>query len=622
MRIIGLSGDYVRHDSSLCLVEDGVVRYACAEERFSRLKNDPRAPLGVLSDVLERYDLTLDDIDAFAVGMPPFRFTKGLLSGGAAALARTLAPVALASPRRFAGYFLERLSDGRAKRAGFEWLPREKVRYVSHYLSHGASAYRTSGYDAALCVTLDAAGSDYKGRPHSGAVFRCRDGRMDLLETIPRMSSLACFYNAVTQACAFRPVGEDWKLMGLSAFGDPEPCLERMRALAPRFENGRWQATPSTMEAKLIDRPAFLRRTRLWRELADMVDRHGDRDVAAAAQRVFEEHLLEYFDYLLASRDTDNVALAGGGFHNIKFLMRLQDRHPGLDIHVHPAAGDPGTAVGAALELHGQLSGRPAISPLQSMALGPEFSEADMLGELTRRGHEVAWERPGDSPAALAALLAGGEVAGLFQGRAEWGPRALGQRSVIADPRSREMQTRINSVLKNREWFMPFAPSVLEEDGPDYFENYVYSPYMTKAFRATDRARQVLAAAVHLDGTARPQIVRREVLPHYHAVISAFRELTGVGGVLNTSFNRHGLPVVNSPADALDHLSWGCVDVLALGPFLVRRTAPARPFRKRIAMTTDELIKKWTPFDARLQALRDRRLAQGEALEGDAGGVS
>jgi carbamoyltransferase len=175
------------------------------------------------------------------------------------------------------------------------------------------------------------------------------------------------------------------------------------------------------------------------------------------------------------------------------------------------------------------------------------------------------------------------------------------------------MRDHINTVLKDREWFMPFAPSILEEDGPRYLEGYFYSPFMTHAFAVTAEARRDLFSAVHLDGTARPQIVRRSVLPHYHAILTAFKERTGVGGVLNTSFNRHGLPIVNDPRDAVNHLLWGCVDALALGPFLVRRKGPPVPYKKRLPWSTDEIIKKWEPFDERLQRIRERRKNEGPA---------
>jgi len=615
LRILGLSGDYVRHDSSLCLVEDGAIIFASSEERFSKLKHDPRAPLGALIYLLEHYDFTMDDIDFVALGMPAFRVLHGIFGGNAATVMKSLLPLALKAAGPALKYGLDRISDSRPKRLGFEWLPRQKVRYVSHYLSHGASAYRTSGHLSALSVNLDAAGSDEQGRPFSGAVFTCDGGVMNLVQTISRYTSLGCFYNAVTQAVGFKPLGEDWKLMGLAAFGDPGPCQQSMHALAPDFERGRFLANQFSVEAKLIDRPLLLKKTRLWRRLSEMVDKHGDRDVAAAAQKVFEDILLKYFRWLLERYKHRVIVLAGGAFHNIKACMRLRQEFPGHKFLVHPAAGDPGTAVGAALELYHRLTGNPTVINLKSLALGAGYSESDMLAELGRVSGEVSWEKPADLPRSVAQELTCGRIVGLCQGRAEWGPRALGQRSVLADPRNPKARDHINLALKNREWFMPFAPSIVEEDGPAYLVNYEYSPFMTDAFPVTPKARREIPAAVHLDGTARPQIVRRGVLPHYHAIISAFRELTGVGAVLNTSFNRHGLPIVNDPRDAILHLLWGCTDVLALGPFLVRRLGPRRAFKKRLDWTADQIIGKWDEMEPRLLSIRRRRAEMGPKLD-------
>ena len=611
IRIIGLTADYIRHDSSVCLVEDGRVVFAGSEERFSGLKHDPRAPILCLTHILERFDLTLKDIDAFAVGMPAFRVMEGLLEAGPLNLGKALVPVLFANRKRFFSYFRERLSDSHSQRFGFDWLPKEKTTYISHYLSHGASAYRTSGCAEALSVNMDAAGSDEEGHPFSGSVFHGQNGEMALAETISRYASIGCFYNAVTQAAGFRPVGEDWKLMGLAAFGDPERCHAEMAPLAPRFEKGKWIITPYTVEAKLIDRPLFLKQTRLWKKLSSLVDRYGDRDVAAAAQRIAEEVLLDYFRHLLERYPGKNVVLAGGVFHNIKFCMRLAQQFPDLNIHVHPAAGDVGTAIGAALELYHRQTQEPTVYEMESMALGAEYGENELLAALVKEGEHVCWERPADLAAAVAALLIEKKVIGLFHGRAEWGPRALGQRSVIADPRDVTMRDHINTVLKDREWFMPFAPSIREEDGPRYLQGYFYSPFMTHAFAVTGAAKEDLFSAVHLDGTARPQIVRQSVLPHYHAILSAFKEKTGVGGVLNTSFNRHGLPMVNDPKDAVNHLLWGCVDALALGPFLVKRKGAPVPYKKRLPWSTDEIIKKWEPFDERLLRIRERRKNEG-----------
>jgi carbamoyltransferase len=411
------------------------------------------------------------------------------------------------------------------------------------------------------------------------------------------------------------PVGEDWKLMGLAAFGDASACYDEMKKLSTCFSSGEWKINRYSVEAKLIDRPFLIRQTALWKKLSALVDKYGDIDTAAAAQAVLEDNIVDYFRNLEKKYTPDNIVLAGGVFHNIKACMRLKAEFPEINFYIHPAAGDSGTSIGAALELYSSLTGKKTNTEMPSAALGAEYSENEIYAELVRQRELLEWTKPVDVNLAAAELLAEGKVLGLFRGRAEWGPRALGQRSVIADPGNAGIRNRINSVLKDREWFMPFAPSVLEEDGPEYFKDYFYSPFMTHAFHVTEVAKKDLAAAVHLDGTARPQIVRKSVLPRYHALISAFREKTGRGGVLNTSFNRHGLPMVNSPGDAVNHLLWGCIDKLVIGRWIVS-AKKIIPFRKRLDLKADKLIKKWSDFDERMLEIREKRRLISEKFIG------
>lgn len=611
MIILGLSSDVIRHDSNICIVRDGEILFASPEERFSGLKHDPRPPLSALKYALEKFDLTIDDIDAVAVGTPKFKVFKGITDCGLWNLIRTMTPVILKNPGFMLNYLKERISDSGGGKNGFEWLPREKVSYISHHLAHGASAYRTSGFDKALCVTMDAAGANENGHPYSGYVFECRNGEMKELEPISRYCSPGCFYNTVTQALAFMPVGEDWKLMGLAAFGDPSSCFREMEQLSTEFKNGKWNVNRYSVESKLIDRPYLIRQTKLWNKISSLVDKYGDINVAASAQAVLEKNLVSYFTYLIEKNDSENIALAGGVFHNIKACMRLKEKFPEINFYVQPAAGDVGASMGAALELYHRMTGENIFPEMKSAALGAEFSENEIYAELVKFQEFVNWKKPDNIAAAVAEVLESGSVVGLFNGRAEWGPRALGQRSVIADPESAETRDLINTKLKDREWFMPFAPSVIEEDGPRYFKNYFYSPFMTHAFHATKEAKKDLAAAVHLDGTARPQIVRKNALPHYHSIISEFKKRTGKGGVLNTSFNRHGLPIVNKPEDAINHLLWGCIDKLAMGPYLVSRKKTV-PFKNRINWRTDQLIGKWFPFDDKMLEIREKRQKMSE----------
>jgi carbamoyltransferase len=242
------------------------------------------------------------------------------------------------------------------------------------------------------------------------------------------------------------------------------------------------------------------------------------------------------------------------------------------DIFIHPNPGDGGTAIGAALELFHELTDETAVTYLQDVNLGMQYSDEDTGRILEQFGNHIEYEKSnGNISGYVASQLEKGKVIGWFQGREEWGPRALGRRSVLADPRKPETRDIINHRMKNREWFMPFAPSCLLEKGREYFLSFRETPFMTLAFDVVPGKEKDIGAAMHVDNTARVQSVSRDHNPLYYSVIEKFSEKTGVPVILNTSFNRHGLPIVHSPEDAVEHLLWGCVHELAIGSFVVRR---------------------------------------------------
>jgi carbamoyltransferase len=264
------------------------------------------------------------------------------------------------------------------------------------------------------------------------------------------------------------------------------------------------------------------------------------------------------------------LALAGGTFLNVKVNKLILERPYVDEIFIHPHASDGGTAIGAALELYHQKTGTFTPQRMIDSDLGVEFSDEEILAELGKFRNVVEWERlDGKLPDYVANALAGGKVVGWFQGREEWGPRALGRRSVLADPRNPETRDLINHKMKNREWFMPFAPSCMEDIGGAYFEDFCQSPFMTLAFDVVDGKESEISAAIHVDKTARVQSVRPDN-DLYYTVIKKFYQKTGVPVILNTSFNKHGLPIVHHPREAIEHLLWGCVHELAIGGYIVK----------------------------------------------------
>jgi carbamoyltransferase len=320
-----------------------------------------------------------------------------------------------------------------------------------------------------------------------------------------------------------------------------------------------------------LNRSLFMA-TPIGKKLSALIEQHTDRNVAAAAQLVLEEMILEYVNYLGQRTGQSKIALAGGVFLNVKMNKRILLELPFVeDVYIHPHAGDGGTCIGAALELYYQKTQDWKPQRMRTAALGVEYSPEEIEEALAQFSEEVEYERVEDIARVTAEQIAQGKVIGWFQGRAEWGPRALGSRTVAADPRNPKTKERINDQMKRRDWFMPFAPSILADKAGEYFVGCKESPFMILAFDVAPGKVNDIRAAIHIDETARPQTVERNVAPLYYDMIHSFYELTGVPAILNTSFNRHGLPIVETPRDAIEHLTWECVDELAIGPFIARR---------------------------------------------------
>jgi carbamoyltransferase len=450
---------------------------------------------------------------------------------------------------------------------------------VPHHLAHTALAVLTSPFDECLFLTLDAGGDGEMG--HWGTF---RKGRFHIIERIDL--SPAHLYQFLTCISGF-PLFEEGKVMGLAAYGDVDSrllaWLRQHFWIKPRGASlqtdltFRWRGS---LDLARVDADRFARHKYLRWHLDFRAPGHDlwigeipPPDIAKTAQSFFQDLLGEIASNLIERTGIHRLACSGGGFLNVAATGHIPRVVPGADLYVPVAPHDAGLALGAALwTQHRFRRPRPAfpVSPL----LGPRFAAEEVERVLGDFG--IRYERPDDLSGTIARLLGEGTIVGWFDGPAEYGPRALGARSVLADPRNRGAKARLNQLLKKRDWFMPFAPSVLEEHGAALFEDFKPSPYMNVAFRASEAALRLIPAAVHADGTCRAHSVTRIANPRYHALISRFHEMTGVPAVLNTSFNRHGLPMVATPRDAVLHLLEGCVDVLAIEGFLVDGRARAR----------------------------------------------
>lgn len=573
MKIIGLT--YHKsgvHDNSVALLSDGKVLFAEAEERISRIKHDGRFPYLALMESLKITKTKLREVDYFVSATPDENYFQMFLT--------TIKYLPVVGMKNYleqvlsaALHKVDKIPDGdRPKNVTEAGISSDKFFTVSHYLAHAAAAYFSSPFDKCLVINMDGFGLGEKGEPLSGKIFLGENNNLTGLEDVPIHASLGLYYGVVTMALGFKLNDGEGKTMGLAAYGDYSKCYEKMKNFFPRFVGDRWTVKSSIMDILNVSRKSVYEKSNTYIYLKKLVEKYGKEDVAAACQKVFEEEVVKYIKFLVQKYHLRKVALNGGIFLNVKANMRLLEEKVVDEIFVYPNPSDGGTAVGAALAGFLLKNQKIKRSELLHPAFGRSFSDAEIKKELVKTKGIEFKKLDKNLPNFTAKLLKDGKVVGWFEGRGEWGPRALGQRSVIADPRHIETKDRINSILKGREWFMPFAPSMMIESAPDYLILLKKAPFMIIGDTLKKNKLKDLKAAAHVDGTVRPHLVTKDANPLYYQVIKEFKKLTGVPSILNTSFNKHGLPIVYTPKQAIEHLQWGAIDELIIGSYYVRRS--------------------------------------------------
>jgi carbamoyltransferase len=543
VRILGING--VFHDPAAALVVDGRIVAAAEEERFSRRKHGKQAvafstwelPVAAAQWCLQQGGIRAADLDAVGYSYQP-------------ALAEVPGGVLDGQDRDWE--YLRTLYAGRAPRflsAALPGLDPGVVRHVRHHVAHAASASLASPQpDSAVLVV------DGRGESSSMLAGEYRDGKLDILASQQLPHSLGLLYESLTEHLGFHRSSDEYKVMAMGSYGRPVH-VERLAEYVYACGDGTFRTEP-------LDWTAFSDPREPGAEQLDP----AHADLACSVQRVLENVLVEMVGWLRARTSSDMLCLAGGVALNCVANTRLFNDGPFAKVWVQPAAGDAGTALGAALALAAE-HGEP-ITPMDSAALGRSWSDDQVAAILD--GADVAYQRPDDIGVAVAEALADNKIVGWFQGRSEFGPRALGNRSLLADPRHVENLERLNRV-KGREQFRPVAPMVLAEQAAQIFSRGpLPSPYMLFVHDVADQWRDRIPAVTHVDGTARIQTVDMDK-PLLHRMISHFASKTGVPVVVNTSFNTAGRPMVDSPLDALECFGSAPIDVLALGPFMVRR---------------------------------------------------
>jgi carbamoyltransferase len=549
--ILGIT-DTVCQDNAAALLVDGELVGMVEEERLNRIKHAPRmAPQKSIQWCLERAGVKLEDVDIIAIGFDHPN------------------TVFLDNMRTKVKRFVKRQTILRNAREEFRYWRRhryhlaqldpylkmrDKILFVRHHMAHAASSFYLSGFDHASIISLDGSGGQDAGLIGTG-----RGNDIEVVQYVDRESSWGEFYERFTGALGFKPHSDEGKVMGLAAYGDPQGQVFPFI----RMSNGT--------EIPHYDREGFLKALKEIRPREKGVSPINGyhENVAARLQYSLEQVVGRMAEVLHRRTGYTDLCMAGGTALNCSCNGKLLSLPWVKRIFVQPAAADCGTALGAAVYAHVKLTGQRPKTRFNHMYWGPEFSNAEI--EKVLKQAKVPYRKVDRIGEETAKLIAQNKIVGWFQGRMEVGPRALGGRSIVANPTDPRMKDAVNNHVKFREPWRPFAPSILADCMEEYFGTKHPSPFMILAFQAREEVKPKIPAALHVDGTGRPQTVEKETNPRYWDLINEFRKISGVPVVLNTSFNVAGQPIVCTPKDAIGTFYICGLDALSIGDFIVEK---------------------------------------------------
>jgi carbamoyltransferase len=568
LKILGINS---AHNSAACILENGKLVAAVAEERFTKIKGCSGFPMNAIASCLEMTGTRADELDAVAVAgsylpslpQPTYRKLKNV-TGFLIRLAPRKANVYTLARLPFAGSLLSGMKERRVRELSkYFGVDEKKIHGVDHHMCHACSTLFSSGFvsegNDAIVITVDGSGDN-----RSSTVSTFTKGKLEIRASTDASASIGVLYSEVTRNLGMRVDEDEYKVMGLAPYAANSKGEEVYRRLSSvvRFD---------TEELVLKSNVPSIKYDSLIRE--DYARVRFDF-LAYAVQKVVEELLLSMVKTAVSRYSINRVACGGGVFMNVKANMRIAQLPQVEKMFVMPSAGDETNAIGAAYFVHRELFPDVPIEPLRSLYLGPEFSDKEIEQELQK--HDFKVEKSRDIDKEVSDLLTENKVVARIQGKMEFGARALGNRSILANPKDYGVVQQINRQIKGRDFWMPFAPVILEGKSNEY----LLSPDISKlnadsmvfAFETTKKAQSDLPAALHpYDKTARPQVLSYVANPAYHQIVSGFETRTGIGGLLNTSFNLHGEPIVCSPADALHTIEDSGLRYLAIGNYLVSK---------------------------------------------------
>ncbi|MDO8206429.1 MAG: carbamoyltransferase C-terminal domain-containing protein [Gallionella sp.] len=549
------------HNSGASVLIDGKLVSSVEEERISRIKNDGSYPHSAIAEALSIAGITANDVEMVAIaGLTVWeqKTMRDRILKHDLRLAK-VEPIIKKCYWKHRVEWYRRLLNPHPRPTGI--LAKKPSQTVEHHLSHAASAYYASsfGNERVGVITLDGSG-DYSW----GSVWLGENGKLQEVLHLPYLYSIGLLYASVTNYLGFVAGRHEGKVLGLAAFGNPEPLLSR---LLQHTNMNDWDSLFDATLARVPLRPLTKIGATVISDLCQGLQRE---DVAAGLQAYTEKVICAWIQEQVCKLKVSKLALAGGVFSNVKLNQSILAL-PGVEnIYVHPNMGDGGLASGAAYEVYARLNGglRPELGDVY---MGTEINRENSLQALQKLG--VCYEEPKNLAQVVGRLLAEGKVVARADGRMEYGPRALGNRTVMAPCHDPSINQWLNKKFARTE-FMPFAPVVLEEHAQEYFpdwdESHIAARFMTITYDASEIAQKNIPAAVHVDKTARPQVIRREDNPGYYDILKEYCAITGVPSVINTSFNMHEEPIVRTAEEAIIAFQAAGLDALVLGPFLVR----------------------------------------------------
>jgi len=546
------------HDSSACITRDGELLFAVAEERISRNKHDAGFPHHAIRACLDFAKIRADQLDYVCQGWPaPHKVFGADLKNFATGKYPATYLNVLNSARLYASMAHQ---NGGFKRFTQQFgATRGQMRFVDHHLAHAISAYSYSGLDKAAVVVMDG-----RGAWEASSIWYGHDGYLDHVLTIPWPNSLGLFYAQFTEYLGFVPNSDEWKVMGLAPYGHPGIKLDEFISL----NHDSYQVNAPLLFERSNGTSLIAKRLGPQRTPESEID-DSFKNIAFAVQDACEIAMMALVKQAIQKTNCRNVCLAGGVALNSKANGKIEASGMVDHIFVQPAASDDGVALGAALAPFLDKGGRLPMKPMRHAYLGPEYTDAGIEKVLVT--YKLRATKLDNVAATAGEMLAHGKILGWFQGRMEFGPRALGARSILADPRDPEMNAKVNNAVKFREWWRPFAPSMLKEVAGEYLEHASDSPFMILTSQVRPEKRDVIPSVTHVDGSARPQTVEKEINPLYWNLINEFGKRTGVPVVMNTSFNLRGEAIVNTPTDAIRTFFSSGMDALVIGGYLVEK---------------------------------------------------